>query len=72
MIQKVEEADDNLKYGTSDLLTENGKNFINYLDENRIRPDCFRGFSDEYLQRIRLDQLRQIEEKNVSACYLNN
>ena len=65
----MQEQDDNMTEIAnaifSDLLTENPDQAISAFGPNRIVPDRWKGMSNEQLEQIRKEQLRQIEEKKV-------
>ena len=74
-IKKMQEQDDNMTEIAnaifSDLLTENPDQAISAFGPNRVVPDRWKGMSPEQIEKIRKEQLRQIEEKNVTFLILN-
>lgn len=66
-IKKMQEQDDNMTEIAnaifSDMLTENPDQAISAFGQHRVVPDRWKGMSPEQIEKIRKEQLRQIEEK---------
>lgn len=73
-VRKMQEEDDNMTEIAnaiySDLLTENPDQAVSAFGPNRVVPDRWKGMSAEQLEKIRREQARQVEEKEVSYLKL--
>lgn len=70
-IKKMQEEDDNMTEIAnalfSDLLTENPEQAVSSFGPNRVVPDRWKGMSAEQIEKIRKEQIRQVEEKKRLA-----
>jgi hypothetical protein len=68
-IKKMQEEDDNMTEIAnavfSDLLTENPDQAVSAFGPHRVVPDRWKGMSAEQLEKIRQEQLLQVQERAV-------
>ncbi len=70
-IKRLQEQDDNMTEIAnnlfSDLLTENPEQAVSAFGPHRVVPDRWKGMSPEQIEKIRQEQLRQIDERRVRS-----
>ena len=72
----MQEEDDNMTEIAnalfSDLLTENPDQAVSSFGPNRVVTDRWKGMSPEQIEKIRKEQMRQVEEKKVLKIFCQN